>query len=265
VRFERDTVEAIQQRAFRDFFEMMARSSADAKVVEFDGVAALTVPAVPRRSIPNSVVYRDVAGLARALDRLASSYEEAGVEAWTVWVPDFDREAIELLEDAGHAFDGKPGAMVMHLAELGERDLGDLDYQLTDSMPMLGELNDRAYGHRGGDGYAPAFTRLAEGLPLRLYVAQVDGGPASCLATIDHEPVAGAEAPDCGIYWVATPEEYRGRGLSTRLLHAALAEARDRGCATTSLQASQMGEPIYTKLGYQMPYRYHLYERRASA
>jgi len=150
VRFERDTVEAIQQRAFRDFFEMMARSSNEAKVVELDGVAALTVPAVPRRSIPNSVVYRD-----------------------------FE--------------------------------------------------------------------------------------PASCLATIDHEPVAGAKAPDCGIYWVATPEEYRGRGLSTRLLCAALMEARERGCATTSLQASQMGEPIYTKLGYQMPYRYYLYERRASA
>jgi GNAT superfamily N-acetyltransferase len=265
VRFERDTVEAIQQRAFRDFFEMMARSSADASVVELDGVAGLTTPAVRRRSIPNSVVYRDAEGLAAALDELASHYDQAGIEAWTVWVPEFDREAIELLEDAGHAFDGKPGAMVMDLAELGERDLGDLEYELTDSMPLLGELNDRAYGHSGHEGYAPAFTRLAEGLPLRLYAARVDGQAASCLATIDHEPVAGAEAPDCGIYWVATPAEYRGRGLSTRLLYAALLEARERGCATTSLQASQMGAPIYTKLGYQMPYRYHLYERRASA
>jgi GNAT superfamily N-acetyltransferase len=260
--FDRDTVHAIQLRAFRDFFEMMARSSPDARVVEFDGVAGLTVPAVPRRSIPNSVVYRDAAGLAAALDELDAHYERAGVEAWTVWVPEFDREAIELLESAGHTFDGKPAAMVLDLAHLPERDIGDLDWAPGDSMPLLGDLNDRAYGHTGGDGYAPAFTQMPEGLPARLYVARVDGQPASCLATIDHEPVAGADGPDCGIYWVATPEEFRGRGLSGRLLHTALTEARERGCATSSLQASSMGEPIYAKLGYQSPYRFHLYERR---
>ena len=260
--FDRDTAHAIQQRAFRDFFEMMARSSPDARVVEFDGVAGLTVPAVPRRSIPNSVVYRDAAGLASALDRLAASYEDAGVEAWTVWVPEFDREAIELLENAGHTFDGKPAAMVLDLAELPERDVGDLDWAPGDSMPLLGDLNDRAYGHAGDDGYAPAFTQLPEGLPVRLYVARVDGQPASCLATMDHQPVEGADGADLGIYWVATPEEFRGRGLSGRLLHTALVEARERGCATSSLQASAMGEPIYAKLGYQLPYRFHLYERR---
>jgi GNAT superfamily N-acetyltransferase len=259
--FDRDTVHAIQLRAFRDFFEMMARSSPDASVAEFDGVAGLTVPAVPRRSIPNSVVYRDTAGLAAALDELDAHYEQAGIEAWTVWVPEFDREAIELLKSAGHTFDGKPAAMVLDLTELPDRDVGDLDWALGDSMPLLGDLNDRAYGHTT-DGYAPAFAQLPEGLPVRLYVARVDGEPASCLATIDHEPVAGAAGPDCGIYWVATPEEFRGRGLSSRLLHTALAEARERGCATSSLQASSMGEPIYAKLGYQSPYRFHLYERR---
>lgn len=262
--FDRETVQEIQQRAFRDFFEVMARSTPDARVVERDGVAGLTVPAVPRRSVVNSVVYRDPAGLASALDDLASSYEQAGVEAWTVWVPEFDREAIALLEGAGHTFDGSPAAMVLDLAELSERDLGDLEYGPADSMPLLGELNDRAYGHTGGNGYAPAFSELPSDLPLRLYLARVDGEPASALATIDHEPVAGAEGPDCGIYWVATLEEFRGRGLSSRLLCAALVEARERGCATSSLQASGMGEPIYAKLGYQSPYRYALYERRRS-
>ena len=260
--FDRDTVHAIQLRAFQDFFQAMARSTPDARVVELDGVSALTVPAVPRRSVANSVAYRDPAALAAALDALAASYEQAGVEAWTVWVPEFDREAIALLEGAGHAFDGSPAAMVLDLAELPERDVGDLDWELGDSMPLLGELNDRAYGHSGADGYAPAFSELPSDLPLRLYLARVDGEPASALATIDHQPVDGAAGPDCGIYWVATPEEFRGRGLSTRLLYAALGEARDRGCATSSLQASGMGEPIYAKLGYQAPYRYALYERR---
>jgi GNAT superfamily N-acetyltransferase len=137
-----------------------------------------------------------------------------------------------------------------------------LDYALGASMPLLGEINDRAYGHEGADGYAPAFTRRPETPSLRIYVARQDGEAASALATIDHEPVEGAAGPDCGIYWVATPEEYRGRGLSSRLLYAALVEARERGCATSSLQASSMGYPIYERLGYQAPYRYRLYERR---
>jgi GNAT superfamily N-acetyltransferase len=258
---DRDTVQAIQLRAFRDFIGMMASASPEARVVERDGAWALTVPAVPRRSIPNSVVYRDAASLASALEEFAANYEDAGVEAWTVWVPDFDREAIELLEGAGHGFDGKPAAMVLDLAELPERDVGDLEWELSEDMPLAGELNDRAYGH-STDGYAPAFAEYPRGLPLRLYLARVDGEPASTVATIDHQPVEGVDGPDLGIYWVATPEEFRGRGLSARLLYTALTEARERGCATSSLQASHMGEPIYAKLGYQSPYRFHLYERR---
>ena len=35
--------------------------------------------------------------------------------AWTVWVPEFDREAVELLEAAGHVFDGSPMAMSVEL------------------------------------------------------------------------------------------------------------------------------------------------------
>jgi GNAT superfamily N-acetyltransferase len=259
---DRDTAHAIQLRAFRDFLEMMSGGSPGARLFERDGVVGSVVPAVPTRSVANSVSFRDATALAAAHEDLTAAYEEAGVEAWTVWVPDFDREAIELLERARHVYDGHPAAMVLDLAELAPRDLGDLDYGPADSMPLLGELNDRAYGYFDSDGYAPAFAQLPTDPPVRPYLARLDGEPACALVTIEHQPVDGADGPDCGIYWVATPEEYRGRGLSGRLLWAALIEARERGCATSSLQASPMGEPIYAKLGYRSPYRYALYERR---
>ncbi len=54
---------------------------------------ASVVPAIPDRSIVNSVAYRDADSLAAALDELAAEYDEAGVEAWTVWVPEDDRDA----------------------------------------------------------------------------------------------------------------------------------------------------------------------------
>ena len=258
---DRERVHAIQLRAFRDFLHTMAGSSRGARVFEWDDLVASVVPVVPRRSIVNSVSYRDGATLARAYDDLAATYDVAGVEAWTVWTPEFDRETMELLERKGHQFDGEPAAMVLDLGELDEPDFGDLEWELTDSMPLMGELNDRAYGLEGADGYAPAFAALPPGT-MRLYLARVDGEPASVVGTMDHDPVPGASGPDCGIYWVATPEEYRGRGLSGRLMRAALAEARERGCATSSLQASEMGEPVYLRLGYRSPFRWHLYEWR---
>ena len=46
--------------------------------------------AASERSVVNSVVYHDAAGLARAYHELEAAYEEA----WTVWVPDHDEEAV---------------------------------------------------------------------------------------------------------------------------------------------------------------------------
>jgi GNAT superfamily N-acetyltransferase len=260
---DRDTALAIQLRAFRDWLEMLGGASDDARVVELNGgVAGAVVPRVPNRSITNSVIYSDGTALLDSLEELGRTYDEAGVNAWTVWAPDFDTPTIAALQAAGHSFDGRPAAMILDLADLGAPELGDLDWDADGKMEHFAAINDRAYGHVGDDGFAPGLARWPDGLPLRLYQAKVECEPVSVLGTIDHAPQPGAAGPDCGIYFVATEEEHRGRGLSTRLLLAALAEARERGCATSSLQASGMGEPVYERLGYRPYFRFQMYERR---
>ena len=92
-------------------------------------------------------------------------------------------------------------------------------------------------------------------MPLRLYQARVDGEPASVLGTLD-------EGDDCGIYLVATLKEHRGKGLAGRLLHVALAEARERGLRTSSLQATKLGYPVYERLGYEPICTLQMWERR---
>ena len=67
---------------------------------------------------------------------------------------------------------------------------------------------------------------------------------------------------DAGILFVATPPEMRGRRLASRLLTAALIEARGRGMRTSSLQASALGSPIYERLGYSTHFSFHIMERR---
>jgi predicted acetyltransferase len=75
------------------------------------------------------------------------------------------------------------------------------------------------------------------------------------LGTID-------EGDDCGIYLVGTLHEHRGKGLAGRLLHQALAEARERGLRTSSLQATTLGQPVYERLGYEVIATLEMWERR---
>jgi GNAT superfamily N-acetyltransferase len=233
---------ARMQRSMEGAWRALGAGSKDARMIERDGVVAAVVPAVPERSVFNSVLYRTPENLAAARDELAGAYDEAGINAWTVWVPESDRASAELLRAAGHKLDATPRAMVLDLADLAEPDPGGLDWSADGSLTDLKRINDAAYGDPPGTfergiGNPPAET-------WRIYEARLVGRPASMLAVTDSEG-------DCAIWWVATLPEARGRGLAGRLLHVALAEARERGVRTSTLQATRMGRPVYERLGYR--------------
>jgi GNAT superfamily N-acetyltransferase len=251
---DRDRLLELQRRGLRDWIAAMGSASAGARLFERDGVAAAVVPACPDRSVANSVSSSDPAALAGLLDELADAYERAGVQAWTVWVPEFDSETIAALEAAGHAFDGKPLAMALELEGWRAPEIGELDWDRDVDPALLGRLNDLAYGLEPEIGVARA---LADPLPeYTLYQARVEGRPACVLATIDH-------GDDLGFYFVATDPGLRGRGLASRLMAVALADAQRRGIATSTLQSSALGQPVYERLGFAGGFRLHMYERRA--
>ena len=250
---DRDQALAIQRTALAEWIASLGESSPGASVDEREGVSVAIVPACPERSIPNSVSSRDGGALLAMHDELAGRYAEAGVEAWTVWVPEFDTETIAGLKDAGHHFDGEPMAMTLELDGWREPELGDLEWDTDLDPAEYGRLNDAAYGIDADSGYARALSLRAE--RTRLYRALVEGETACVLGTIDH-------GTDLGFYFVATDPAHRGRGLASRLMAAALVDGRERGLETSSLQASAMGEPVYRRLGYEPHFRLRLYERR---
>ena len=243
---------AIQQRAMRDWVLTLGQSSPGASASDPGGLTAAFVPAVPRRSIVNSVVYTDPEALLSARDELARRYDDAGVKAWTVFVPEFDRETAAALERHGHALDGGPAAMVLELARLQAPELGDLDWDGEAGGDVAGAVNDLAYG--AADGLSPGL--VSPPTSVRQYQARVDSEVACVAGTIEH-------GDDLGFYFVATHPDHQRKGLTTRLMAAALVEARERGLRTSSLQASKMGEPVYRRLGYESPFSLRLYERRA--
>ncbi len=247
----------IQRRALGDCMRWLGSGSEGARFLELPGVCAAVAPAAPRRSLVNGVVYEDAAALAAGYDEVARAYADAGIIAWTVWTPDSDLAGIEHLANEGHALDGKPVAMILDLDRLQVVPAGDLEWGMQPAFDELGSVNDRAYGYEA-DGMAAAITRASGDLPIRVFQAHRHGEVASVLATVDHED-------DLGIYFVATLEAHRGQGLTSRLLSIALADARDRGLSTSSLQSSALGANVYRRLGYESHFSFHLYERRTES
>jgi len=229
----------LNRRGMQGTFTAFARS-AGARVIERDGLFATVNPAVPERSVFNSVVCPDGAALSGAYDELVAEYAGRGC-AWTVWVREDDTATAAFLERAGHSLDAEPRAMGCELEDVEEPDLAGLEWTDEAGLELSGPLNDWAYGYEEGT-WVRGTGLDPEGLIT--YVAFVDGEPASTVAAHD-------EDGDCSIWNVATVEAARGLGLASRLMRRALWDAARRGCATTTLQATKLGAPVYEALGYR--------------
>jgi predicted GNAT family acetyltransferase len=250
------TLAARLRDSMRHFYRLLGRTSPGGQIVEREGVLACIVPVAPERSYPNAVLYERVEALEAAYEGLAKAYRDAGVRAWTVWIPEQDRSAAELLQRRGHLLDASPTAMARELDGIQCPAPGTLgDWTSTGDPALVGALNDRAYPF-GDDTFAAAFGGLA-GEGVRLYVGRLDGQPSTCLVTTDL-------GENCEIDGVATPPELRGHGLSGQLLAHALVDAAERGCTTTTLVATSLGRPVYERLGYRPLGTLQMWERRTS-
>jgi hypothetical protein len=106
------------------------------------------------------------------------------------------------------------------------------------------------------------------GMPAGLFTETfpADGlllpGIQACLGYLDDRPVACANiaiAEGVGMVgWVGALPEARGRGLAAACTVWATNQAFASGADVASLQASEMGEPIYERLGYEHLFAYRL-------
>jgi GNAT superfamily N-acetyltransferase len=225
----------------REQVEAFGSAHSDSVLIRRPGLLAAIVPTSPQRSFFNSVFYSDPATLSAEIDALAGVYDSHCVDAWTVWVPDEDRDSAGMLAARGHVLDASPRAMAMRLADLGPElptpegvEAGPVD------SATCALLNDRAYGF-GPDGFAAG---IAGETSIQWLGAFAGAEPLGCVGTI-------AIGDGCLITGVATPPEHRGRGIASWLVRSALTDAREQGMATASLQASRAGASIYERLGFR--------------
>lgn len=236
----------LYQRVHRLLIEeasLFAACSRRGRLLRWPGVIASLLTGTRERSLFNWVVYEDLDALLECYGAVAAAYDDAGVRAWTVWVPPGDAAAARALCERGHRLDSQPLAMAADLARLRLPPADDLDWRETQDAALVAQINDAAYGFP-----PPAFAEVMADWRKgrwRAYVAHLNGRAVSALLACD------GDNGDCGISAVATLPVARNRGVATRLLSAVLRGARHRGLRTTSLQANHNGARIYATLGYR--------------
>jgi ribosomal protein S18 acetylase RimI-like enzyme len=162
--------------------------------------------------------------------------------------PDLDRHlrlaGFDLVSDnAGMALDlgratdvepAPPGVEIRPLEDLEGLDAwGEINRRALELDPLRArawrDAQDRAIGSPG---------------PMRIWIANLHGEPVAAAALFEGAGVAG-------VYNVATVPEARGRGIGRAVTATVLAEAIARGHRLAVLGSSDLGYPVYHRLGFR--------------
>ena len=209
-----------------------------------------------RRSITGFA--ETLASLGRTGVRGAAEVRTAGVVGARVpWATD-NHWVDAVVADAGAELVEPPHCVWSTVVPEGRRELTEIampcmgleldDWQApraerveTPSLAIVGELNDRAYGQR--DRLAPLIGAIADER-VRTHGLRVDDEWACVVLTVRVEE-------DVSVQYVATDARFRRRGLAAQVVGAAVADARDDGVRTATLQASPDGFGVYERLGFR--------------
>jgi GNAT superfamily N-acetyltransferase len=196
----------------------------------------------------------DAAGdTAAFVERTLAFFRSRGTPAITWWFSPGQppSEWAPYLQAHGFRFDNNTPGMALDL------DILSAEHRLPPGLEIAVVEDDAALGvwmDVFTQGYpippemkAPFHALMADlglGLPMRNYLGTLDGLP---VATSNLYLGAGV----AGVMFVATLPAARGRGIGAALTLAPLYDAHRLGYHAAILQSSEIGYPIYRRLGFQ--------------
>jgi ribosomal protein S18 acetylase RimI-like enzyme len=231
---------------------LLGGSARNGWVLRKEGLLASIVPSAPDSPALNAAVAIDPHAAPEAVQELQDRYARAQVRRWAIWVDGAARDVTADLKRQGLAVASASPGMGASLDDL-TLDLTTANPTPNASLKTVGRVNDLAYGNVDSR-LERTLTTLQEGT-LRGYRADLNGAPAAVALALHH-------GEDCGVSFVATVPQARRHGLATQVMRAALADAREHRLTTITLQATELGERLYQKLGLKRLSPMELWERR---
>lgn len=209
-------------------WEEYARGAHGASVRRLPGVAAAVFAREPERAVYNNAVLERP----EAIDAMEAAYAEAGVDRFTAWVHEGDSALRAAIERRGYTVVETTRAMGTALDAV---------------VPPRGEIEVSRAGWAEYLQVADLPAGLMTGVDsdaFHVVVGRLDGEVVAAGISYDHDG-------DCGIYNVGTREHARRRGVGTAVTAALVRAARERGCATASLQSTPIAERVYAAAGFR--------------
>ena len=182
-----------------------------------------------------------------------------GATPFRWFVDSRDTQQIQKLEHNQFAFDCSFPGMILPLDELSSLDYGpDIlikEIAIADIKQWVA-IVAQSYGANASE-FEKFIMYLHRSCPpgtLRFYCGYYKGVLVATTSTISHGDIVG-------VHWVGTLPGYRGRGIGHAITHASLMEAKNEKKACAILLASDMGKPLYIKMGFEEFATYNAYKR----
>jgi GNAT superfamily N-acetyltransferase len=195
---------------------------------------------------------------------LAAAFERAeayfrGAELPFAFTVRSDREAecAEALKAAGYERQAETPGMVLAPIRDESRPIGGLEIREVTTDADLARFQETAFegfGFPTQAGHLFITEQFLKKPGVKLYLGLMGGEPVCTSSMVPTPGIAG-------IYWVSTVESHRRRGLGEAITWAVVRAGIENGCPTASLQASEAGEPVYARMGFETPVHYVKYGR----
>lgn len=256
-RHEADRLDAGLRRAFAGILERVE----GARLEERQGYRWISSPGMPLPGLngiwadgpEEEIAVRELEGAIAEIERLGGP---CWIEARAGRTPAIEAEAVRL---GFRQHDSLPG-MVGTATDLKGFAETSLEIVTVRDHVGLGVVADLlAAGFEAPlEMLAGLVSPQVAAMPgLSIYLARVDGQP---VATATSWLGEGA----VGIFNVATPPQFRGRGYGTAVTRRAVRDGFAAAADLAWLQASALGEPVYQRMGFRQVDSYLVMGRAAS-